>query len=327
MSALLSPQTRREFLGLLVLSAAAVAIPAYAVGDEKPPKFLLEWGNRGKAEGEFDIPIGLAIDRRDEILIAEFRNNRVQRFDRNGKFLFAFTTAYEQPGGIAVDGKGDIYVGHLVPSKITVYNKEGKLLREWGKPGTGDGEFVQPGGIAVAPDGSIYVADQVNRRVQKFNREGKFLLNWGEYGVGPGQFGGNEKPENRTGGPQFVAVDKKGNVYTTEGSVGRVQKFTPEGKYLLSWGDNSAEPGGFGGRPKNLPGPIAVCLDRRGNVWVSATNHWVQQFTPEGKFLRRIGGEGTGPGQFHTPHGIGFDSRGHFYVCDTQNARIQKFEV
>ena len=90
----------------------------------------------------------------------------------------------------------------------------------------------------MSPDGRVYVADQTNRRVQVFDRDGTFLFKWGEYGTKEGQFGGNVTPKSRVGGPQFVAVDAEGNVYTTEGSVCRVQKFTPDGKFLLAWGED-----------------------------------------------------------------------------------------
>ena len=315
--------TRRALLaGGASLLAAGTARAALL--DPAPPRFVAEWGKRGKAEGEFDILIGIAISRRDEIFVSEFRNNRVQKFDISGKLLSVFPVS-EQPGGIAVDRHGMVYVSHLIPGIITVHDSTGAQVRQFGGNGKEDGQFVQPGGIAVGPNGTIYIADQVNRRVQQFTPEGKFLRKWGEYGVGPGQFGGNTPPGNRTGGPQFVATDRHGCVYTTEGSVGRVQKFTPEGKYLLSWGDNGVGPGGFGGRPQ-LPGPIAIVVDRAGHVWVSATNHRVREFTPEGRLGRVLGEQGTGPGQFVTPHGLAFDSKGFLYVCDTQNARIQKFD-
>ena len=91
--------------------------------------------------------------------------------------------------------------------------------------------------------------------MQVFDAEGKFLAKWGEYGIKPGQFGGNVSIRSRVGGPQFVAFDSKGNVYTTEGSVGRVQKFTAEGKFLLAWGDNEDKPGSFGGVFSGFKGP------------------------------------------------------------------------
>jgi DNA-binding beta-propeller fold protein YncE len=231
------------------------------------------------------------------------------------------------PGGIAVGRDGAVYVAPLMSHKVCVYSSAGKLIRQWGKHGKGDGEFDQRGAIAVAPDGTVYVADQVNRRGQRFSPEGKFLIKRGQYGSKPGQFDGKEKLPNRTGGPNFVAVERNGNMYATEAALGRVQKFTPEGKFLLAWGDNSTRPGGFGGRPKNLPAPIAICLHKQGRVWVSATNHRVQQFTAAGTYVQGIGGKGSGPGQFVTPHGLAVDSIGDLYVVDAQNQRIQKFAL
>ena len=37
--------------------------------------------------------------------------------------------------------------------------------------------------------------------------------------------------------------------------------------------------------------------------------------------------QGTAPGQFYAPHGMAFDSKGHLYVVDAYNHRIQKFAV
>ena len=92
----------------------------------------------------------------------------------------------------------------------------------------------------------------------------------------------------------------------------------------------NAEPGGFGPplNGKSGPGgPIALCVNRQDWVWVSATNHHVQQLTNAGKHLRGVGGEGTEAGRFHRPHGLAFDGRDCLYVADTMNFRIQKFAV
>ena len=319
--------TRRVFLATVPTVLLGRAVRAVGT-DGVTLRFLQAWGRKGKEPGQLDAPIGLAINAKDEILVSEFRNNRVQRFSTEGRALGSFAVE-PMPGGIAVDREGRVYVAPLMSHKVCVYSPAGRLLREWGKHGKGDGEFDQPGGIAVAPDGTVYVADQVNRRVQRFSAEGKFLLKWGEYGTRPGQFDGKDKLPNRTGGPNFVAVDRYGYVYTTEAAPGRIQKFTPDGKPVSWFGDNGTGPGGFGGRPRNLPGPIAICVEAGGRIWVSSTNHRVQAFSPEGKFL---GGAvaiepGDGPGRFHTPHGLAFDSRGHLYVADSQNHRIQKFAV
>src|SRR5262249_53411243 len=154
-----------------------------------------------------------------------------------------------------------------------------------------------------------------------------------EHGKEPGQFGGTVGAGSRFAGPQFVAFDRAGNVYTTDAALDRIQKFTANGKLLGFWGTPGAELGGFGppplnrdGTPSPVGGPISICVDRKGRVWVSATNNRVQQFTNEGTFLRGMGGPGTEPSRFHLPHGIALDSRGCLYVADTMNGRIQKFD-
>jgi len=146
--------------------------------------------------------------------------------------------------------------------------------------------------------------------------------------------GGNQAPGGRFAGPQFVAFDAAGNVYTTDADLKRVQKFTPQGELLAHWGSGGSEPGGFGPpplqrnrKPASMGGPIGICVDRQNRVWVSATNSRVQQFTNDGKYLRGVGGLGTKPGQFHVPHALAIDSRGFLYVSDTMNGRVQKFAV
>src|SRR6185295_17843254 len=144
--------------------------------------------------------------------------------------------------------------------------------------------------------------------------------------VATGEFGGNCSPGSRVGGPHFVAFNSRGELYTTEGSVGRVQKFKSDGTFLLAWGDNEVGPGHFGGG-KGLLGPIAVAIDGKDNVWVSSTNHYVQQFAADGRYLGRVGGEGSESGQFRLPHGVAVDSQQNLYVADARNSRIQKLAI
>lgn len=302
-------------------------------------RFVLEWGKHGTADGEFDVPIGVVVTKGGELLVSDFYNARVQRFTDEGRHL-ATLPVLPNPGGMALDVDGNIYLSHFSamrtdeekkPDRISVYSPQGKLLREWGRTGTGDGEFDYPGGIAISEAGHVYVADQTNRRVQVFDREGKFLFKWGVYGIAEGQFGGNVSRKSRVGGPQFIALDKEGCIYTTEGSVGRVQKFSADGKFLRSWGNNESKAGGFGGYwsgAAGLQGPVGICFDKAGLLWIGAVSGRVQQFSPDGKYLRCLGsGRGSDPGQFEAPHSIATDDTGNIYIVDSLNHRIQKFAL
>jgi DNA-binding beta-propeller fold protein YncE len=311
-------------------------------------RFVREWGGLGTEPGEFHFPIGIAIGAGDEVFVTDFYNARVQRFSAEGELLSLFAVA-PFPGGIAID-RGEIYVAHggLPPSKydkprerdkVAVYDRSGELVREWGKFGTGDGKFDLPGGIVIAPEGRVYVADQCNRRVQVFDKQGKFLSKWGRLGFGAGEFGGDAHPRAFFAGPTFLALDRAGNVYTTEAPLARgraepltrVQKFTADGKHLLTFGGGKPEPGQFGDyftaqTAQVMRGPTGLCFDADGLLWVNSIGGRIQQFTADGKYLTGFGKEGTQPGEFYAPHGLAIDSKGSLYVVDAYNHRVQKFE-
>jgi DNA-binding beta-propeller fold protein YncE len=316
-------------VGLLVALA-----PGIRAGE---PKNLLEWGERGTKPGEFHSPIHIVIGPKDEVFVADLNNARIQQFTTEGKFVTGFDLPIDQPprkstmvGGLAID-KDHLYVAYMIQHKIGVFTYAGKPVREWGKKGTGDGEFNQPGGMVLRADGTILVADQCNHRIQVFDATGKFLRKWGEHGSKPGQFGGFEPAGSRFAGPHFLAQDSQGRIYTTEGVLGRVQQFDPDGKPLAAWGSKTKEPGAFGeynfGKLKNTFGPIGVFVDKRDRVWVSSLNDRVQGFTPEGKLLVRLDGTGEPLDFFLHPHGMATDRAGHFYVADAGNQRIVKFAM
>ena len=50
------------------------------------------------------------------------------------------------------------------------------------------------------------------------------------------------------------------------------------------------------------------------------------KFTKDGKFIKTWGKLGSGPGEFKTPHGLAFDSRGRLFVADRGNNRLQIFD-
>jgi DNA-binding beta-propeller fold protein YncE len=71
-----------------------------------------------------------------------------------------------------------------------------------------------------------------------------------------------------------------------------------------------------------------LSIDRNDNIYVTdRNNNRIQVFTANGTFLTKFGIEGSGPGQFILPEGVGVDKdTGLVYVADTGNFRIQVFK-
>lgn len=194
-------------------------------------------------------------------------------------------------------------------------------ISEFGEEGSGAGQFVEPDGGAVdQTSGDVYVADRNNQRIDEFDGAGTFLRAWG-WGVADGIA---EAPQVCTttcfaglrgsGSGQFdrpegVAVDSStnpldtsvGDVYVFDVENRRVEKFGPEGRFILMFGGDVDKTTGGG-----------VCTVASGNTCGAGT-------------------EGTGPGQFGTINGTGrepglfiaVDSLGTIYAGDVN--RIEKF--
>jgi DNA-binding beta-propeller fold protein YncE len=86
---------------------------------------------------------------------------------------------------IAFAKNGHVFVSDgYCNARVIEYDAAGKKIKQWGKKGTGPGEFNTVHSIAMGPDNNLYVADRENGRLQKFDQTGKFLGEW-KYG---GQF-------------------------------------------------------------------------------------------------------------------------------------------
>jgi sugar lactone lactonase YvrE/ABC-type molybdate transport system permease subunit len=116
--------------------------------------------------------------------------------------------------------------------------------------------------------------------------------------------------------PRGVAVDTNDNLYVVD-MTGRVQKFTPDGVYLLSWQMPQTDKG----KPKGM------ARDHDGNILVIEPHYSrVNHFSPEGKLVAQWGVEGATAGQLGMPRGAAVNSRGEIYICEyTRSERIQKF--
>ncbi len=83
---------------------------------------------------------------------------------------------------------------------------------------------------------------------------------------------------------------------------------------------------GADGTPSELGEPRSLAVDDQGRVYVVDTKPAViKVFSPDGKFIRSIGGEGEGPGEFR----VGFISiQGeHLVLQDPQVARLSVFDT
>ena len=73
-------------------------------------KFLYKFGKQGNQDGQFDSPHLMHVDSFNNLLVCDFRNNRVQQFSLDGRFTGKSTAVLPNPAGITTAPDGSILV-------------------------------------------------------------------------------------------------------------------------------------------------------------------------------------------------------------------------
>ena len=128
----------------------------------------------------------------------------------------------------------------------------------------------------------------------------------GARGTGPGEF-------NK---PRSLVLDTNDNLYVVD-MTGRVQKFSPDGKFLLSWQMPQTDLG----KPKGM------ACDREGHIVILEPHYQrVNHFTADGKLVAQWGVRGTNAGELTLPRALAVDTRNNVIVSEyTLVDRVQKF--
>lgn len=281
--------------------------------DTLTARHIRSFGEQGENVGQFNFPLGLIVDSRDRLIIADAQNNRIQICDEFGNCR-AFGRRGRSPGnfrnphGVAVDAQDRIYTVETHTNRVQIFSPDGDLLGGFGEWGSCLGCFRTPGDVAIDNLGQILVADEKNYRVQTCTQAG-ICTAFGTEGALPGEFNW----------PRAVAVDKEDRIFVADRFNGRVQVCN-SGGVCSAMGSEGSEVGQF-------DGPVELDLDLEGNLVVAdRENHRVQVCDLQGECWA-FGSLGSGPRQFNHPLGVAVDSKGRIFVADSDNHRIQLFEV
>jgi len=125
----------------------------------------LNTGNHHSSEGPFEFLDDVAVIPSGDILTLE-NASRVRRWASDGTQKNIWSAGDHRGVSIALGRQGLIYLpGYF---RISTFAPGGDFLYEWGKEGSGPGEFNGVLNLIVADNGTIYTADMHNSRIQYF---------------------------------------------------------------------------------------------------------------------------------------------------------------
>ena len=109
--------------------AARQGVAIQPTSTEYTYEFLRKWGTEGDEDGEFDSPVGLAIDGDGNVYVADRENHRIQVFDLQGRFLCKWGTKgdgdgqFNTPEGLVIDGDGNVHVTDFGNGRVQVFKR------------------------------------------------------------------------------------------------------------------------------------------------------------------------------------------------------------
>ncbi len=282
----------------------AGAIPVNTIEEIKVEG--LEEAEMQEPPGRLKQPRDIDADNQGFIYVADFGNNRIQKFDKDLKPVTAWGQRGELPGefkdpcGVAVGPDQNIYVADTWNQRVQVFDPSGKYLREW------SGSFYGPRGIAVGRDGTVYVADTGNHKIVRFTAEGQKK----------GELGGRGDQPNNLREPIGVAVDDRGRVYVADNGHGQLKIFDTSGRLLLAFD--------VPGWKSEVFSEPYLAIDKDGTIWATVPlEKEVRAYSPEGKLLRTLKSPPQPPNMFVTPIGITIaPASGEMLISDLENRMV-----
>ncbi len=214
---------------------------------------------------------GIFIDADDNIYCTERDTHVMRKFTTAGELLMTLGTPdapgaegepFNKPTDFALGPDGEMYISDgYGNARVHKYSPDGELIKSWGQPGTGPGEFDLPHCVRVDPRNRLMVADRENNRIQFFTLDGEYIEEWGDLLQ-----------------PDTIYIDNDDLVYIAELGQ-RISIMTLDGEVISQWGSErgSTVPGEF------LACPHGIWLDSHGDIYVGE----VQADARLQKFIRQ----------------------------------------
>jgi len=170
-------------------------------------------------------------------------------------------------------------------------------------------------------EGSLYVSDTERHEVRRY-RPGK------KYGTVVAGGNGQGRRLHQLNHPTYICIGDNQSVYVSDSWNDRVMRWDKGAKEgVIVAGGN-----GKGKNRTQLDHPAGVLVDQLGTVYVA--DHWNGRVMRWRKHARQgdvIAGDkflsGQYPNELNGPEGLAIDRYNNLYVADSNNHRIQRFDI
>jgi sugar lactone lactonase YvrE len=265
-------------------------------------------------EKALQTPTRMTTDSRGRIIVSDPAAAAVHILDLKKPFRIAGGPhrKLRRPGGVAADAQDNIYIADSERGLVLVYDSDGRFLRYIGKRGN-EGFFHLPAGIAIErSSGRLYVLDSPRNLLFVLGLEGNILDRIGRYRGGASRVEFNAPTEIALLRDELVVLDSAGS---------RIQILDLQGNPVRQFPIRVFAGG-------NAAPEVGLAVDSDANIYVSNLGGAaVRVYDRVGHLLSSFGSGGIQLGEFLAPTGLWIDGANRIYVADTDNRRVQVFQL
>jgi len=236
-------------------------------------------------------PIGVAIDKDDNLYILDQRHYYVFKVDTDGiitKFAGTGKSGYEKNdkgqlatevkirpylGNISLDSKGNLYIVERINHCIRVV-KEGKMTTVAGtcdQHGQSKTQLNSPADVKIDKAGNLYIADTGNHVIRKLDVNKKTLVTIAGTIGESGYSGDNGKAiEAKLNKPSGIALDKQGHLYIADSENYRIRKVDKKGIITTLLPDEATDKADDLANKSLLYKPEKLVFDLKGLLYISS---------------------------------------------------------
>lgn len=196
-------------------------------------KLLLKLGKEGVAgvgPDVFNKPSDVLVAANGDIFVADGHdaggNNRIVKFDKNGKYLDEWGTTgdndgqFRDPHALAMDSQGRLFVADRGNSRLQIFDQGGKHLATWT-------QFGRPSGLFIDKNDILYSADSESNATRNQGWKRGIRIGSAKDGFVTAFIPDPEPDQDKSGtsGAEGVAVDAAGNIYGAEVGPRAIKKY------------------------------------------------------------------------------------------------------
>lgn len=203
-------------------------------------------GGFGWEREQFDRPLDLTVKTGLDLFVADYNNERIERYDLKLNYISSFysdnalpsSLQFGFPSGVDISRHGEIFIVDDDHNRVLKLDKEGRPDLGFGDFNWGEGQLYLPARVEVSPTDQVYVSDQKANQIVVFDYYGNFVA----------RFGGDVLLN-----PTGLAFAADGKLYAADTGHHQIAVFDKRRQLIFRWGARGSQTGAF-----DQPADVAI---------------------------------------------------------------------